>query len=45
VQQQQQQAPEPDRGQLAVGDGYDVAVPDLTVYGDGCGCTGQQVAP
>jgi transposase len=34
--------PEPDdRGRLAVGDGYDVATPDLTVYGDGCGCTGQ----
>jgi len=37
--------PEPDdRGRLAVGDDYDVATPDLTVYGDGCGCTGGTVS-
>jgi transposase len=37
--------PTPSSSRLAVGDGYDVATPDLTVYGDGCGCTGQQVSP
>jgi transposase len=35
-------APESDSGRLEIGDGYDVAAPDLTVYGHGCGCTGQQ---
>jgi transposase len=34
-----------DRGRLAVADGYDVDPPDLTVYGHGCGCTGQMVSP
>ena len=34
-----------DRGRPAVADGYDVAAPDLTVYGDGCGCTGGTVSP
>lgn len=35
-------APEPAADErLAIGEGYDVATPDLAVYGDGCGCTGQ----
>jgi transposase len=35
----------PSAPRLAFDDAYDVAPVDLTVYGDGCGCTGGTVAP